>query len=122
MNDNDLLIAAGLGVAAFFLIKKPISALTPGQQALTATLPQSPRTGTSAYNAWVQESLNYLQGSGLAVDGIIGPATRAAIMQFQTTWQITADGIIGPETDYYIRSALGMQGYTDAPYNPRPLF
>ena len=107
-----------LGIGAFvFLKSKTAGAVTPAQKAMSVTLPQSPTVGTSSYNAWVQTSLNKLQGSGLAVDGVIGPLTRQAIMTFQTTWGITVDGVIGPETDYYLRSAQGMAGYIDEPYS-----
>src|SRR5262249_50756171 len=48
--------------------------------------------------AWVQRSLNQVMGAGLAVDGIIGPHTRAAIIAFQRSEGLAADGIAGPMT------------------------
>jgi hypothetical protein len=46
----------------------------------------------------------------LAVDGIFGPLTRAAVVAFQRQSGLVADGIVGPRT----RAALGMP----APGNP----
>ena len=40
------------------------------------------RTGPD-YIRWVQSSLNRVIGLRLAVDGIVGPATRSAIRSFQ---------------------------------------
>lgn len=107
-----------IGIGAFLLIKnKSASASTPAQQALSVALPRSPVSGSgSSYNIWVQESLNKIQGANLVLDGIIGPMTRQEIMKFQQTWGIAVDGIVGPETDYYLRSAQGIAGYTDVPY------
>jgi hypothetical protein len=57
---------------------------------------------TGAYGtndvAWLQSSLNRVTGSGLAVDGVLGPQTRAATMAFQSSEGLTADGIAGPMT------------------------
>jgi len=54
---------------------------------------------SSTYIRWVQQSLNQLQGSGLAVDGANGPKTKAAVRQFQQRRGLTADGIVGPQTE-----------------------
>lgn len=57
---------------------------------------------------WVQALLNK-KGASLAVDGVFGPATRAAVVEFQanirkffnsTTFAV--DGIVGPQTWYWL--------------------
>jgi outer membrane protein OmpA-like peptidoglycan-associated protein len=55
---------------------------------------------------WVQASLNQLLGTRLAVDGVAGPKTRAAVRSFQQTKGLQADGIAGPVTDAAIKAAL----------------
>lgn len=47
---------------------------------------------------WVQSCLNALQGAGLTVDGIYGPGTADAVMQFQKAYGLAADGIVGSMT------------------------
>ncbi len=40
------------------------------------------------------------EGTGLAVDGIFGPRTDAAVRAFQEAAQLAVDGIVGPRTWY----------------------
>ncbi|HSZ42222.1 MAG TPA: peptidoglycan-binding protein [Trebonia sp.] len=47
----------------------------------------------------VQHNLRYSYGfTTLAVDGIFGPKTEAAVKSFQTKYKVTSDGIVGINT------------------------
>lgn len=46
----------------------------------------------------LQQELNTVLGTHLAVDGIFGPATEAAVRAFQQQYHLTVDGIAGPAT------------------------
>ncbi|MCK1543267.1 N-acetylmuramoyl-L-alanine amidase [Bradyrhizobium sp. 179] len=63
------------------------------QSAPTAALPQVNLTSVS----WLQQRLN-AYGAALAVDGDLGPKTRAAVAAFQTAHGLVVDGIAGPVT------------------------
>jgi outer membrane protein OmpA-like peptidoglycan-associated protein len=69
---------------------------------------------------WVQTSLNKILGLRLAVDGIVGPATRSAIRNFQGQRGLTVDGIVGPQTEAALRTALGGATSTSAATASRP--
>jgi hypothetical protein len=60
-----------------------------------------------AYVRWVQQLLNQIMGLRLAVDGVMGPATRSAVRSFQQKQGLTADGIAGPRTETALKMALG---------------
>lgn len=45
----------------------------------------------------IQEALNK-KGAKLVVDGKYGSGTEAAVREFQKRSQVTADGVVGPET------------------------
>lgn len=52
------------------------------------------------YVRWIQRSLNQIaRQSILAVDGIMGPRTRAAVCDFQRQQGLKVDGIVGPQTE-----------------------
>lgn len=109
-----------IGVAAYAILMKKTAVAAPTAQVIAQakSMPgTSGNQGSDAYVAWIQQSLNQVLGAGLAVDGVMGPETRAWIITFQNTWSITADGIVGPETDYSLRSALGQLGFVDVPYS-----
>ena len=65
----------------------------------TNTVKQTLKKGsTGADVKYLQQRLNILIGSGLAVDGIFGPKTEAAVRNFQAFKRIKIDGIVGIET------------------------
>lgn len=63
------------------------------------TFDSQPDRRSPAYARWIQQSLNQILGTRLAVDGIIGPQTRSATRSFQSQRGLTADGIVGPITE-----------------------
>jgi peptidoglycan hydrolase-like protein with peptidoglycan-binding domain len=46
----------------------------------------------------LQHSLRYSYGYRIAVDGIFGKHTRAAVKSFQARFRLATDGIVGPKT------------------------
>jgi lysozyme family protein len=74
----------------------------PKPASATATGAQPIRDGI-----WLQNSLNRLGASPkLALDGIVGPATRNAVRAFQLASGIGVDGLVGPETFAAIDKAI----------------
>jgi peptidoglycan hydrolase-like protein with peptidoglycan-binding domain len=72
-------------------------------------------TGTGVRT--LQTNLNKVMGSGLVVDGSLGPATEAALKAFQSKYKLTVDGIYGPQSAAMMKAALA--GKT-APIPPKP--
>jgi zinc D-Ala-D-Ala carboxypeptidase len=110
--------AAGLLAATIALaVAVPAQAATGGTARTTATVAaQQPllREGSqgAAVSDW-QSTLNKLVAKGtptqpkVAVDGIFGPATKAATQAFQRWAHISADGIVGVQTYTAASQALG---------------
>ncbi len=49
--------------------------------------------------SFAQESLNDVTGIGpIQQDGMFGPRTKAAVVQFQTEFGLVPDGVVGPHT------------------------
>ena len=67
-------------------------------------------TGSSSYVRWVQELLNRILGLKLTVDGNAGAQTRSAIRTFQQQQGLKVDGVVGPATDAAIKAALARPG------------
>ncbi|WP_201092224.1 peptidoglycan-binding domain-containing protein [Thiocystis minor] len=67
------------------------------------------RTGSSGQPVrHLQSSINFLQivSPPLAVDGIFGPKTQAAVIAFQRALHLTTDGIVGPLTGQALAGTL----------------
>ncbi len=110
------LIALGIGGYLLYTKLGTRPAPVPPVGIRSTPIPRmEPPTNTN-YKKWVQTSLNQLMGCGLAVDGVIGPLTKACLIRFQEMWGLVERGTIGAETDYYIKSALGMPGYIEEPF------
>ena len=74
----------------------------PGDDPLPGVLPDAisvqPASITGVQEEFRFRNLSDDPGLGLAVDGIFGPKTRAAVTGFQRALGIGADGIVGPLT------------------------
>jgi hypothetical protein len=77
---------------------------------------------TPQYIKWIQASLNQILGSNLAVDGVMGRATRNAIRSFQTKNGLTSDGIVGYKTEKTLGEAVGKIGRSNPAGFSIPLF
>ena len=76
---------------------------------------------TPEYVRWLQEALNRVVGARLTVDGRSGPATRAAIRTFQQRHGLTADGVVGPQTERALVAAgAPPPPAAAAPVTPNP--
>jgi peptidoglycan hydrolase-like protein with peptidoglycan-binding domain len=68
----------------------------------------------------VQSSLNRVMGLRLAVDGILGSATRSAIRSFQQRHGLTVDGIVGPQTEAKLKSLTDARSWGGMPVSTQP--
>jgi peptidoglycan hydrolase-like protein with peptidoglycan-binding domain len=67
---------------------------------------------------WVQSALNQVANLRLPVDGIMGPATRSAIRDFQQKEGLLVDGIAGPQTRDALIRAQGAIASSAQPSSP----
>jgi len=79
---------------------KPANPVPAGPRLLMLKSPMM--TGTDVLA--VQRALNQRENAGLDTDSTYGPATRDAVIKWQTRAHLGADGIVGPQT----RSSLGL--------------
>ena len=100
---------AQLGVAGLILTMMELdpSIKFDGPAPLIQPRPIDPAKDPVRDGMWLQNSLNRLGASPkLALDGIVGPATRNAVRAFQLAQGITVDGLTGPETFAALDKAL----------------
>lgn len=64
----------------------------------TAELPTLRQGMRGSAVTWLQESLKARGFYTAAIDGVFGPATETAVMDFQESVQLVADGVVGPAT------------------------
>jgi peptidoglycan hydrolase-like protein with peptidoglycan-binding domain len=69
-----------------------------GNQTWPRLLPQIQQGSTGQSVVALQHSLRFVYGFNIAVDGIFGPQTKAAVVAFQQRFRIGVDGIVGPVT------------------------
>ena len=62
------------------------------------TLPILRKGSTGDDVKYLQDTLNYIYGPDLKVDGVFGAKTEAAIKKFQGESGLVADGIVGEKT------------------------
>jgi hypothetical protein len=67
------------------------------------------RSGARYHVKWLQFALNQVLGTQLAVDGLYGPLTTAAVVQFQKAHFLKPDGLAGPLTFKKLRPLLDMK-------------
>ena len=60
--------------------------------------------------AGIQRALTALGHGPGAVDGIVGPRTRAAVIDFQKKYTLLTDGIVGPRTRAALKRELAAMG------------
>jgi hypothetical protein len=66
----------------------------------------------------LQTLLNY-RGAGLIVDGDFGATTEAKVIEFQRSARLNADGIVGPQTWTFLRSASVVARISGSEINMR---
>jgi peptidoglycan hydrolase-like protein with peptidoglycan-binding domain len=59
--------------------------------------------------AWAQSCLGQLLGPGVPQDGVLGPATRQAVQQFQMQQQLPASGVLDGNTVNALQAACSGQ-------------
>ena len=72
------------------------------------------------YVRWVQRSLNEVMELRLPLDGVGGPATRAAVRTFQARHRLPATGFVGTDTEDALKAARSARGFRSRRRRPAP--
>jgi len=78
-----------------------------GSRVLRLTSPQMRGTDVKVLQTLLNYLPNFITGPSIAEDGIYGPKTESAVIKFQQYFGISADGIVGPQTYYYLGQPVG---------------
>lgn len=105
-------LAVAFAVAGGAVVAAPAEATTPCVQQVYAI------GNASTCVKHIQALVNYTGYSApLVVDGVFGPATRSAVMEYQYALALKRDGIVGPNTWYHLCGALDSPVFIPAfPY------
>lgn len=87
-----------VGVTVLTVVTAFLVALLPATQVQALPAWPSVSEGASGMDTKAAQYLLRYHGSGIAADGQFGPATRSAVISFQTARGLTADGTIGAQT------------------------
>lgn len=103
-----LAIAAGLIKLDPSLAFAPVAEKEPSSDEPVAVAP--PPAGLAGNVRWLQLSLNRIHAAGtpIAIDGSYGRITRRAVMAFQRSQGLAADGLAGPKTLARVQYALQL--------------
>jgi hypothetical protein len=88
---------------------------TPGKATLRLVLAQGQSLRQGDHGSAVVTLQKGLAALGFAAgrpDGVFGPVTRAAVVDFQTSNSLTPDGVVGSDTARLLNSALARKGVT----------
>ena len=83
----------------------------------TGGFPTLRRGSLSNYVLIAQDDLNTLGYRTNGLDGIFGPATQEAVIAYQRSRGLTADGIVGCNTWRYLKEAVVGTGATSTTIN-----
>jgi peptidoglycan hydrolase-like protein with peptidoglycan-binding domain len=73
----------------------------------------------SEHVRWIQDCLNRAMSAQLPVDGVMTPAARSLVRSFQQQQGLTANGIVGPDTEEALKKACAG-GAAPAPGDAAP--
>jgi len=91
-----LIFGGGAFLVWKFLLSSPASGKRAPQLAVTSPIIRYGDRGEDVRA--VQQALSFLGYSPGPIDGIFGPMTNEAVRRFQSDQRIAVDGIVGPET------------------------